>query len=127
MFRLCSSIRVQEPTLSDEIVRQKAFCMTRKIVYESTRDFNDYDLYKLNYLGPLDFSYNKLVYYFNEPRSFMNQYNMKNLVWYIKFNNGNICCISKYYKHEYCKPHLNNFKICGNNRSVLLDLAEVLK
>ncbi len=127
MFRLCSSTKVQEPTPSDEIVKQKAFSMECNIVYESSRDFNDNDLCKLNYLGPLEYSYNKLLYYFNEPQFFTNQYNMKQLVWYIKFNNGNVCSISKYYKYENCKPHLSNFKICGNNRSVLLDLAVILK
>lgn len=133
MFRFCSSVNVKEPEeseeASDEIVKQHAFSERYDLRYESTKDFNDFDLYKLTYLGPLDYSYKELLYLFDEPRVYdnLNGSSMKNMVWYIKFNNGNICSISKHYRYHINKYFVNNFKICGNHRSVLLDLAYVLK
>ena len=67
MFRLCSNVKVKESDFSDEvefsdeIVKEKAFSNVRILKYISTKDFNDYDLYKLLYLGPLDYYYNNLV------------------------------------------------------------------
>ena len=133
MFWFCSSIKVKESKnheeASDQIVRQKAFSDRLDLRYESTKDFNDFDLYKLTYLGPLDYTYKKLIYLFDEPVIYdnLNGCSIKNMVWYIKFNNGNICSISKHYRYHNNKQHVKNFKICGNHRSVLLDLACVLK
>ena len=129
MFKLCSSVKVKSPEATDEIFKQKAFSTNYDLKYSATKDFNDYDLCKLVYLGPLDYSYDDLVYFFGEPRIENNYdaYSFKQLVWFIKFNNGNICSISKHYRCEWKKKYLNNFKICGNNRSVLKDLVYVLK
>lgn len=136
MFKFCSSVKVQkcEPTddigndYSDEIVKQKAFSNEFNLKYVSTKDFNDVDLYNLIYLGSLDYSYSKFVSLFGEPRSsYSYKYCMKNIVWYVKFNNGNVCSISKNYQYDYNRRHIRDFKICGNHRSVLLDLAAVLK
>ena len=137
MFKFCSSIKVQkcEPTddisndYSDEIVNQKAFSNEFKLRYVSTKDFNDVDLYNLIYLGSLDYSYSYFVSLFGEPRvSHIYKYHMKSLLWYIKFNNGNICSISKNYQYDHKRRrHIQDFKICGNHRNVLLDLAAVLK
>ena len=135
MFRLCSNVKVKESDFSDEvefsdeIVKEKAFSNVRILKYISTKDFNDYDLYKLLYLGPLDYYYNNLVKLFGQPRihNNVNGSYLKELVWFIKFNNGHICSISKYYNHDHHRRHINKFRICGNNRNVLLDLAHVLK
>ena len=68
MFRLCSNVKVKKDDYSDEIVKEKPFSYVRNLKYVSTKDFNDYDLYKLLYLGPLDYYYNKLVLLFGVPR-----------------------------------------------------------
>ena len=131
MFRFCSSVNVKEPEeeASDEIVKENAFSETRDLRYKCIKEFNDYELYNLTYLAPLDYSYTKLLYLFDEPciHNNLKEYGMKNMVWYIKFNNGNVCSISKHYRYHNNKQRVDKFKICGNHRSVLLDLAYVLK
>ena len=124
MFRFCSNVKVKKDDYSDEIVKEKVFYNVPSLRYCSTKDFNDYDLYKLNYLGPLDYYYDNLTNLFGQPRIHNGDY-LKELVWFIKFNNGNVCSISKHYEHD--RRYIDNFRVCGNNRGVLFDLTHVLK
>tara|TARA_Y100001970_G_C14020272_1_gene743133 strand:- start:497 stop:910 length:414 start_codon:yes stop_codon:yes gene_type:complete len=136
MFRLCSSVKVKDnfsdvinPNgYTDEIVKQNAFSMKKNLTYNVTTDYNDDDLYHLVYLGPICISYSKLVRLFGEPQEYpcINAPHMKEIIWYIKFNNNNVCAINKFFVFNAKKKYIDKFRLCGNSKNVIKDIVYVV-
>ena len=145
MFRLCSNVKVKDnfsdvvnpdgytddvnpDCYTDVIVKQNAFSMKRNLIYTVTTDYNDNDLYDLVYLGPVYVSYSKLTRLFGEPQEYTcaNTLHMKEIIWYIKFNNNNVCAINKFFVFNAKKEYIDKFRLCGNSNRVIKDIVYIL-
>jgi len=82
---------------------------------------NDYELYNLKYLGPLQTHLNYIKYFFGQPQRFdcyKGPYSFE-YVWYIKFKDGTTCSISKSFKNNYEVKNNDSWKIYGSSEKVM--------
>ena len=123
MFKKClglSSTNVE----SDQIVKSSAFVYTNKSkpkIKYVTSICNDYELLNLQYLGFIESDLNGLKSLFGEPQRlccYKGPFSFE-IVWYIKFNDGTICSISKYFKNEYRYKFCEKWRVCANNTKAI--------
>ena len=120
---------------SDEIVRSKAFVDYRSSIrwkktipkYKKVK-CNDFELYKLKYMGCITANYNILTSLYGQPQ-IIEKYNSTfrfEVVWYIKFINGTITCISKNFKRTIEPKYNEQWKISGTSENSMKYLILML-
>ena len=117
MFNLCSSVKVKDNKTPKTLKYKKSKRKYIKPGYK-VKKCNDMELHKLNYMGNVCINYNTIKRLFGEPQKidcyrgpFAYEY-----VWYIKFNDGSIASISKYFKIVDYPKYNQCWRVCANYR-----------
>ena len=117
MFNLCFGVRVKEETNKPKLKYKKTKTRYIKSDYK-VKICNDMELHKLKYMGTVSINFNTIKHLFGEPQKiecyrgpFAYEY-----VWYIKFNDGSIASISKYFKIVDYPRQNQSWRVCANYR-----------
>jgi hypothetical protein len=123
MFKICSSTRTKETNNHNKkdielknIKKNTYFPSEYKV-----QKYNDYELYNLIYSGPLMSNYKSIKHLFGEPQileCYKGPFSFE-LIWYIKFKDGCIASISKFFKYKHEIRNNIKWRICINRDKAL--------
>ena len=124
MFSLCSGTRVKE---TNTYVTEKKVYLNHKPCCFCVEKCNDMQLYNLTYSGPLMTNYKSIVNIFVKPQiieSYRGPFSCE-VIWYIKFNDGSIACISKYFKYKREIYNEIKWRLCINKDIALTHIISM--
>tara|TARA_Y100000589_G_C26981715_1_gene558878 strand:+ start:30 stop:410 length:381 start_codon:yes stop_codon:yes gene_type:complete len=124
MFSLCSGTRVKE---TNTYATEKEIYLNHKACSYRVEKCNDMELYNLKYSGPFIANYNNIKHFFGEPQ-ILNCYRGPfsfEVIWYIKFNDGSIACISKYFKYKREIYNEIKWRLCINKDIALTHIISM--
>ena len=123
MFNLCSSVKVKENTKQIKYQPKEIYQIPKYRVEKC----NDVELYKLYYKGSLNITYREITKWFGLPqrnKCYKGPFAYE-LLWYIKFTDGSIASISKYFKIIDYPKYNTTWRICTNNNKALKNLIKL--
>lgn len=124
MFSICGSSRVKD---SSECINEKDIYLNHNADSYRVEKCNDLELYNLTYSGPLMTNYKSIVNIFGKPQIIDNYRGPFScgVIWYIKFNDGSIACISKYFKYKREIYNEIKWRLCINKDIALTHIISM--